>query len=218
MTLLSTLCLIFHLDFSEFVWLQISSIDLFWEAENIAITQYICQGKKLTLSKCGPVIMSLFLTSFLHTTFNAIKNTSSIAAANFWKGTEEVELQLLQVQPCLIKDYFDWMPLGNYFWHHKSHCGLLMASRDRKFVLAWPILLNLLLGLHCSRDLNLLKQRECGLQSPATGYGDIQCFLIYFSLIPISCHEIQISSQHLGVRKLPVYCLYGTDQNGNSVE
>ena len=61
---------------------------------------------------------------------------------------------------------------------------------------------------NCSRDLNLLEQSECGLQTPITGYEDILCFLIYFSLIHISCHEIQINSYHLGVSKLPVYCLW----------
>lgn len=83
-----------------------------------------------------------------------------------------------------------------------------MAARDKKFVFAWLTLLNLLLGLNCFRDLNLLEQSKCGLQSPITGYEDIPCFLIYFSLIHISCHEIQINSYHLGVSKLPVYCLW----------
>lgn len=42
-----------------------------------------------------------------------------------------------------------------------------------KSVFAWLTLLNLLLGLNCSRDPNLLEQRECVLQSPVTGYEDI---------------------------------------------
>lgn len=83
-TLLLTVCFIFHLNLSEFVWLQISNIDLCCEAEKPSITENIWQGKKLMLDKCGSVLMSLpFFTSF--PTFDIYSHKKTHLSC-IWKG------------------------------------------------------------------------------------------------------------------------------------